>query len=340
MRRPKSGWKRLLKADCTAWLLEEGNPSVRYLTLRHLLDESESNPEVKRAKADIMRTGVVPRILRHQEQGSWNGPGRFYRDKYKGTVWQLIMLAEHEADGSHEAIRKACEYILRSAQDPESGGFSYDERADGPGGLHGAVIPCLTGNMVWSLVKLGCLEDARVQRGIEWITSYQRFDDGAARKPSGWPYDRYEMCWGSHSCHMGVVKSLKALAAVPPRRRKAAVQKTIAAAVEYLLDHHLYKRSHDLTRVSKPGWLKLQFPLMYQTDILEIADLLAGLGVRDPRMDSALELIASKQNEQGQWKLEGTFNGRFWTNIEKKAMPSKWITYRALQVLKQVHAAR
>jgi hypothetical protein len=33
--------------------------------------------------------------------------------------------------------------------------------------------------------------------------------------------------------------------------------------------------------------------------------------------------------------LESTFNGRFQVNIEKKDKPSKWITYRALRVLKR-----
>jgi hypothetical protein len=328
-------WTKLLKADPTGWLLEESNPSVRYLTLVNILERKETSAEVKRAKADIMRAGVVPRILGKQKEGSWNAPGRFYRDKYKGTAWQLLMLAEHEADGRDKRIEAAGEYILRCSQDPESHGFAYAQRADGTGGRHGEVIPCLTGNMVWSLVKLGFLVDERVRKGIEWITRYQRFDDGAAAKPTGWPYDRYEMCWGRHSCHLGVVKALKALSAIPARQRNKDITRSISNACEYLLAHHLYKRSHDLSKVSKPGWLRLQFPLMYQTDILELADILVDLGVRDERMADAVELIQSKQNEKGQWPLESTLNGRFWVSIERKGMPSKWITYRAIKVLKR-----
>jgi hypothetical protein len=327
-----------LRADPTAWLLGENNPSVRYLTLTNLLEKKETHPDVKRARADIMRTGIVPRILRKQKESSWNADGRFYRDKYKGTVWQLIILAEHEADGGCQQIRDACEYVLRCSQDPESHGFSYDQSSNGLGGRRGEVIPCLTGNMVWSLLKLGFAGDERIQEGIEWIARYQRFDDGVERKPSGWPYDRYEMCWGRHSCHMGVVKSLKALSAIPIAQRTGPVKESISKACDYLLSHHIYRRSHDLAKVSKPGWRKLQFPLMYQTDVLEVASLLTGLGVRDTRMDDALEVIVSKQNENGQWNLESTFNGRFWVNIEKKNMPSKWITYRALKLMKEYHA--
>jgi hypothetical protein len=51
-------------------------------------------------------------------------------------------------------------------------------------------------------------------------------------------------------------------------------------------------------------------------------------------MDDALSIIVSKQNEKGRWNLESTLNGKFWASIEKKAMPSKWITYRAMKVLK------
>jgi hypothetical protein len=328
-----TAWRELLNADPIPWLLGDDNPSVRYLTLVNLLGRKAVDPTVRSAKADIMKTGLVPRILSKQKDGRWNAPGRFYRDKYRGTVWQLIILAECGADGTNEQIRSACRYILESAQDPESHGFAYDARAGGAGGRHSDVIPCLTGNMIWSLLKLGWSNDERVRKGIEWIAEHQRFDDGAATAPSGWPYDRYEMCWGRHSCHLGVVKALKALSAVPPKSQDTRLRQTVRSGCEYLLQHHLYKRSHDLARVSKPGWLRLQFPLMYQTDILEIAGILLDLGVKDERMTDAVQVIVSKQNRKGQWNLEETMNGKYWVSIERKGMPSKWITYRALRVL-------
>ena len=37
-----------------------------------------ADAEVGRAKADIMRVGVVPKIPGKQIDGSWNDPGRFY----------------------------------------------------------------------------------------------------------------------------------------------------------------------------------------------------------------------------------------------------------------------
>ena len=109
---------------------------------------------------------------------------------------------------------------------------------------------------------------------------------------------------------------------------------TIEEGVKYVLKHHIHKRSHDLNRVSKPSWLRFGFPLMYQTDVLEILGILTKLGYRDKRMQEAVDLVLSKQDEKGRWRLESTFNGRFQTNIEQKRKPSKWITLKALTVLK------
>ncbi len=101
-----------------------------------------------------------------------------------------------------------------------------------------------------------------------------------------------------------------------------------------MLIHHIYKRSHDLGRISKPGWLKFGFPLMYQTDVLEILCIMTRLGYRDERMREAIDLLVSKQDKQGKWKLENTFNGQFQVDIEQKGRPSKWVTLNALRVLK------
>ena len=90
------------------WLLEENNPSVRYFSLRDLLDRSVRSIEVQNAKKEIMTKGVVPKILSSQNaEGYWAEKDKFYRAKYKGTVWQLIILANLGADGSESRIKTA-----------------------------------------------------------------------------------------------------------------------------------------------------------------------------------------------------------------------------------------
>lgn len=331
-------WKSMVKSNPIDWLLEDNNPSVRYFTLIDLLKKSENNPEVKDAKSEIMEIGPVPKILEKQKpDGYWGIPEDFYmRSKYKGTVWSFLIFAQLGVDENDERIKNTSEFILKNSQDPVSGGFAYVSSKNG-GGMPGKIIPCLTGNMVWSLIRFGYLNDLRVQKGINWIIKYQRFDDGKQSLPKDYPYKSHKACFSKHSCHMGVVKALKALAEIPKDKQNYEVKNTIDKAVEYLLLHHIYKRSHDLSKVSKPGWLKLGFPHMYQTDILEILDILTKLGVKDERMQDAVDIVVSKQNDRGQWILENTFNGRFLTNIESKSKPSKWITLNALRMLKRYY---
>ncbi len=330
--------KQFISDDTINWLLEDDNPSVKYYTLIDLLGKSVDDPDVITAKNQIMEKGVVPKILSKQEKGGyWGIQDDFYvRAKYKGTVWNLIILAEFGADETDERIKNTCEFIFKKSQDRKTGGFSCESIVNN-GGAPSKVIPCLTGNMVFSLIRLGYLDDPRVQKGINWLTTYQRYDDGVQELPKDWLYKSRKACFSKHSCHMGVVKTLKALAEIPPNKRNTDVKDTINNAVEYLLIHHIYKRSHDLTKTAKPGWLRLSFPLMYQTDILEILTLLTRLDIKDERMQDALNIMISKQDNHGRWILENTLNGKILINIEAKGKPSKWITLKALQVLKRYY---
>ena len=100
-------WKSLLKADPTEWLLEEDNPSVRYFTLTDILGRPEGDSEVMKARQEIMELGVVHKILAEQADGGyWGIPEDFYvRAKYKGSVWQLIVMAERKPIRIYKAKR-------------------------------------------------------------------------------------------------------------------------------------------------------------------------------------------------------------------------------------------
>ncbi len=328
-------WKAVLKADPTQWLLEEEDPSVRYLALKDLLGRPEGDGEVQSARLEIMRSGPVPELLQKMCEPSYAQayPG-FYTRKYGGLSWSLIMLAELCAQAGPQ-IKEQCEYILDHAQERTDGGFAMHTAAKTGGGRLSEVIPCLTGNMVFSLIRLGCLDDPRVQKAIAWLVKFMRFNDGVEIEPQDPPYDRYEMCWGKHTCLMGVVKALKAFAAIPAEKRTPGVEATLQKAAEFLLIHHIHKRSHQLNRVSKPGWLKFGFPLMYQTDALEILDILTGLSIRDSRMEESIQAVVGKQGEDGKWKAENTYNNDRLLIPFSEAAQSKWLTLRAMRVLKR-----
>lgn len=317
------------------WLLEHENPSVRYFALTSLLGADASERQAVQARQAIMASGPVDRILAFQnDDGYWGEPYSFYTDKYRGTIWNLLILAELGADPEDIRVKKACESVIAHYQEPQGHGFSIASGSKTGSGLASGVIPCLTGNMVYSLIKLGHKDDPRLKSAFDWIVRVHRTTDADGDIPKGGIYDRFEICWGRHSCHMGVAKCLKALAAVEPGSRTAAVHDKISEMTEYFLKHHIYRRSHNIEEISRPGWLKFGFPLMYQTDVLEILGIFASLGIRDERLEDPIGILKKKMLPDGRWKMENSFNGKMLVDIEKKGSPSKWITLKALLALK------
>jgi hypothetical protein len=291
-----SEWKSFLKNNTLEWLLEENHPSIRYFTLIDLLGKKKNSNEVKEAKAKIMTEGWVPIILKKQESEGYLGkdPSKFYLPKYKATFWTFFTLALLGADGEDQRIKKACDFIIDIVLHKDCCAFSFP-RKDG----RDHILPCLTGYLHFSLIRFGLLDDPRVQKGINWIVKYQRFDDGDGNGPKGWPYNtanqKGKSCWGKHTCHDAVVGCLMALSEIPKTRRTKEIEIILEQASEHILKHHIYKRSHDLNKISIPNWLNLGLP--FNSDFLGVLLLLVNLGYKDKRMQDALDLLLSKQNE-------------------------------------------
>jgi hypothetical protein len=314
------------------WLLEENNPSVVFATLTTLLGKPLEDPQVQEKRKHIGHGDLIEKILSKQNpDGSWGSPQRFYSDKYTGTVWTLLLLAELYAPPGDPRIIRACEFILEQSYSKE-GGFAYSEQYRIERNLSCMVIPCLSGNMVFSLLRFGYLKDPRLQNSIDWLCKNQRTDDGDGKKNQN---ARYNACWGRHSCHMGVAKTLKALVEIPEASRSEQVSSKIGELTDYFLKHHIYKKSHALEEVSVKGWLKFGFPLMYQSDVLELLGLFASLHIKDSRLNDAVSLVEEKRTKEGFWIMENSCNGRMQVRVERKGAPSKWLTLKALQVLQE-----
>ena len=312
------------------WLLEKDNPSVRHFAQKHLLDRSDDDAEVQSARRAIMRSDPIKKILAAQEpEGYWAKPGSGYAGKYRSTTWQILFLAELGADGRNRQIRRGCEYVLDHSQ-AVHGGFSAYANATPSGAIH-----CLNGNLIWALIALGYGDDERVQRAVEWLAGANTGDDF-----DGWnaivpgPGFRCGVNMGQ-PCAWGGVKALRALAHMPVAWQSPRVKKATTMAAEFLLSRDLAKADYPYTGRVSGEWFKFGFPLSYTSDVLEALLALgeAGYG-RDPRLKNAIDLVLSKRDANGRWLMKHSLNGKMWTDIEKKGQPSKWITLRALHVLK------
>lgn len=323
------------KTNPLDWLLEmdKENPSVRFFALRDLLDMPESDVQVRAARSAIMRSGPVPIILEAQEQfGAWIMPGGGYSPKYRATVWSLLILAELGADPDEARIRKGCEYHLDHSL-AKNGAFSVYRKPVPSGAFH-----CLNGNMIFALQRLGYGEDPRVQAARDWLVHTivgqpLLTDNASAEVAPGFGCRINE----ERPCAWGANKAIRALLEDPKEVRIPRVEQALETGAEFLLSRNPVVADYPYTKRVSSTWFKLGFPLSYWSDILETTSNLVDMGYgEDLRLMPALEWIVGKQDEDGRWKLENTLNGKMWVDIETKGKPSKWITLRALSVLKRI----
>ena len=314
-----------------AWLLEKDNPSVRYFTFKYLLERADDDREMQSARRAIMRSEPVKKILAAQDpEGYWVKPGSGYSPKYQSTVWQILFLAELGADERNRQVRRGCEYLLEHAQ-ATHGGFSPQANAAPSLAIH-----CLNGNLVWALIALGYGDDERVGRAIEWLAGAITGEDFDSFYESGTSGLGFQCAINDKQpCAWGAVKALRALANLPPQWRSARAQKATAQAAEFLLSHDLATADYPYTGRISGEWFKFGFPLSYTSDVLEASLALAEAGRgRDRRLKNVIELILSKRGADDRWPLKHSFTRKTWPDLEAKGKPSKWVTLRAMRVLK------
>ena len=329
-------WLHRVNGDSLSWLLEHDrkNPAIRYFALRELLDQPADDAEVMEAQAAIMTSGSVPAILNAQHaDGYWQVAGGGY-EKYRGSVWQIMLLAELGANPEDERVQRGCEYVL-SHSIASTGGFAAG-RTPYPSG----VIHCLNGNMLHALIRLGWLDDPRVQQALDWQTRSITGEGEIQYYQSGTSGPDFSCAVNDKlPCGWGATKAMKALITVPLERRTPAILRALERGAQFLLSFNLAQANYPYKNKVSAAWFKLGFPLSYWSDVLETLGVLAALGFgSDARLAGAQRWLLDKQDAQGRWMLENTLNGRMWRSIEVKGKPSKWVTLRALRVLKRAEA--
>lgn len=342
----KQDWKTLLKADPTDWLLEpdENQPAVRYYTLRDILDRDENDAEVKAAKAAIMTSGPVPVILAAQHpEGYWGG-----KPTYTGSVSAIIFLAQLGADGTDPRVRAGCEFLLSRYIDSKG-------RLLGDLSLKGTPISgfdCTAGGMGSALIDFGWLEDHRLQTAMEQMTQAINSNPPFA-------------CSGRNAnlpCAWGAIKAMIALSKIPTVQRTRNMREAIKQGVDFLLSRDPAVADYPFGSGNRPSstWFKFGYPLRSEADMLQNLEVLLAQGqAKHPKLANALDLVIGKQNQQGRWLLERGYKELadtqeqkvfYWYHNalrlyisdkelakiqEKKGQPSKWVTLRALRVLKR-----
>jgi hypothetical protein len=315
-----------------AWLLGDDQPVVKYHALVDLLGRRAADPEVRSARSRITRVGWAFDQLRAQgPRGFWERQGPrnlkewidfLYYPKYRSTNWRALVLADFGLDGTDVRIRRLAEVL-----------FEFKLRLSSPYNFYYEEA-CVVGNTARMLTQFGYADDFRVRKLYDWLVEDQRPD-------GGWD------CSHGTPGTLDVWEPLAAFASLPRSKRSDKIEAAISKGAEFYLKRQLL---HEGPRYAP--WLRLHYPNHYYYDFLVGLDLMTQLGFADDRrLRPALSLLAKKRRRDGTWAIDrlhpdvsGPKAAQYRTGvtplrIEAPGRPSKWITFKALRVLKRVEDA-
>ncbi len=305
------------------WLLE-GDPSIRWQTLRDLVGVPDRVVERERRK--VPRRGWGARLLAKQgRDGRWargrSSDGGLYSPKWTSTTYTLLTLRDFGLRPGHSGARKACRILLDEGLQ-EDGGVSYGIWAKWT--RQGET--CISG-MVLSLLSYFGIEDDRLGTIARHLLREQMPDGGwNCRRPRG----------ATHSSVHTTLSVLEGLRLYELHRggRLPAVRRAQRRGREFLLVHRLF-RSHRTGAVIKPAFTTFSFPPRWYYDVLRALDHFQAVDApRDPRLAEAIDVVRGRRRPDGRWPLQNRHPGRVYFDLERLGAPSRWNTLRALRVLK------
>ncbi|MGC8877689.1 MAG: hypothetical protein ACP5R2_00510 [Anaerolineae bacterium] len=305
------------------WLLEEENPSARYLTLTQLWELPPDAPEVQAAQRAIPDTPPARHILEAQyppsadmqKGGYWIAPGASASPRYRATMWQIIFLAQLGTPPI-PPLRRACDHVLEKGRRTRDGRFIA-------GRAPRAAFHCLNGALLWALQQLGYADDPRVVQTCEATASDILQHGFGCTHNAGLP------------CAWGAVKVLNAFLGLDAEKRTAKVAAAIERGIDLLVSVPLRRAAYPAADgVVSPLWFTLTFPLTEHADLLEAMTVLALAGyARHPYVRDCIPWLLDKQIAKGRWALEHT-PGKSWARFGAIGHANKWVTLRALYALK------
>ena len=311
------------------WLLEESQPSIRYLTLTELLGRTERDSEVKRVRENITKIGWAKDILGKQlPGGSWFHEKTLFMPRFHATFWMLLILSDLGLTKENPRIDRACQlWMKRNAS--KGGGFSQSGRSGGH--------LCITGNTARAMIKFGYVDHPKVKRAFEWLVKNQA-------ELGGWS------CWnfGKAPYHGRTLDSWEPLGAfvVYPRQKWTRSMKLACQrGAEFFLERELQKQGARWEQ-----WYRFHYPVHYY-DLLVGLDFMTALGYSgDKRLGYAVSLLKEKRRRDGRWNLDANRPEEsaalaVWSKkhpgsqdmtsfvLEQPGQPSKMITLTAMKVL-------
>lgn len=302
--------------DTIDWLLE-GDPAIRWQTMQDLLDADPD--EVAAERSRVAREGWGAQLLAARgDDGQWAGGAHFptTAPTLPGQPWtstshvltELRLLGVDPADA---AVRAAIADVARVTR------WEYDDEPF----FEGEVEPCINAALITNAVYYGVPVDPVVERLLG-----ERMADG------GWNCEQEH---GSvRSSFDTTIAVLEALAAQQRVRDDPRLREARASGETYLLERGLLRR-RSTGELASEGYLRFAFPPRWHYDALRALEHFRAVGAApNDRMDEAIAVVRAKRRADGTWPLDVLHGGDARIDYGAVGEPSRWITLKALRVLR------
>lgn len=310
----------------TPLLLTDPSSCLRYLVLKHLLDQPEEAAELEKQR---LEDPIIKQLLASQNpDGSWNQDsitGNAPQGKVQITAQALTRLGYLEIE--HPAVKKAAEYLY-SQQQADGSWLLGNYRQDADGADNYDRMSLQTSLPLRGLAEAGFASDPRSEVAYDWILE-QQLPDGAW--PTGVAGDVYGYVAGyrrlPHSrwgCRSNTTAAVACLSLHPERRRSNETRR----GLDHLLGRETREKQYlgfDVARLvgAEPCTGLITYHARF--DVAHILRLVTATeaSTSDPRVSDLVGFVRDQQGDYGLWEYV-------------RPQASRWVTYDVLRSLRLV----
>lgn len=294
------------------WLME-GDPAIRWQTMRDLADAAPA--EVAAERARVATDGWGARLLELQDdEGTW--AGALYSPKWTSTTYTLLLLHRLGLPRGHPQALAGCRVLWDRAMWFD-GGLTLAKTIREP-------ETCITGMLLQLAATFGH-DDTRLDEAAAWLIGQQLVD-------GGWNCESIRSGSRHGSFHTSITV-LEALDAYRGAGGGIAVARAMERGRQFFLDHRLYC-SHRTGEVVDTTFTRFPFPPQWHFDVVRGLEHFLTQGVApDERLAGAVDAVSRARRRDGRWPVYRAYPGRRWFLLEQNG-PGRWSTLRALRVLR------
>lgn len=305
------------QSEVINWLLQ-GDPAIRWQTLRDLLDAPQSEWQAEQQRT--LETGWGARLLALQdEDGKWGGG--IYSPKWVSTTYTLLDLCEIGIPPECAAAQHGATLVIDSLLGAQLDKTFLQKLA--------GCDRCIVG-MILQIAIYFKIIDARIEAIVDNLLAEQMPD-------GGWNCRRHRRPEPHHSSFhttFNVLDGLRNYIDLYAGARRNEVLGAEKNALELMLQHRLYK-SDKTGKVIHSKFPLLSFPHRWHYDLLRGLDYFARVNaLRDERLQDAMDLLTQKRSQDGLWSLEYSYKAKVFFNMEVQGKASRWNTLRGLRILR------